>query len=73
MKNYFKGYFGMTLLGGVFDMINIIVVIQHYGIKGEEYEELMVLILTLIFLSTTAYWAGYVYLLKFKFPAYISD
>ena len=33
---------------------------------------MMVLMCVLAFLGSNAYWAGYVYLLKYKFPEYIS-
>ena len=52
--------------------MNLIVILNHFGVKGEEYQEITLLFLTLIFFGTNIYWAGYVFLLEYKFPRYIS-
>jgi len=69
---YFKVYFFATLIGALFDLFSILVILKHFSVPGEAYQELSLLGLTLGFWATNAYWVGYVFLLCQRFPDYIN-
>ena len=71
IHRYFKCYLLMTCLAGILDFINLIIVVLHYSMPGYEYEEMTMLVFTIMFWLTNLYWIGFVYLLSFKFPDYI--
>ena len=71
LQKYFKAYCILTVISGILDFFNFVIIMHHYSEPGREYEEMFLLILTLVFWGCNSYWAGYVYLLYFKFPDYI--
>lgn len=71
LQVFFKSFFIFTILSGILDFFNMIVILNHYGNKGEEYQEISLLLLNFVFFGTNAYWVGYVVLLEYKFPIYI--
>ena len=66
-----KAYGILTVISGIFDFFNLVIVLHHFGEKGAEYEEMTLLGLCMIFWSCNIYWAGYVFLTYYKFPNYM--
>jgi len=66
-----KAYGILTVVSGLFDFFNLVIILHHFGEKGSEYEEMTLLGLTMVFWSCNLYWAGSVFLLWYKFPNYI--
>lgn len=71
-KKYFKCYAGLTVTCCILDFFNFVVVLHYFGKKGEEYQEIGLMLLTLLMLGTNVYWIGYIHLIQHKFPHYIS-
>ena len=71
LQKYFKSYCLFTVISGIMDFFNLVIILHHYGEAGREYEEMFLLLLTIVFWGCNAYWAGFVYLLFYKFPDYI--
>ena len=63
MKLLFKIYFTLTIIGGILDFFNFIVVYESFAVKGEEYEELVLMLMTLMYLATNMYWVGWAVML----------
>ena len=73
LKLHFKVYFGLTILCAILDSINFLICLKHFGVAGQEYEEITLLILTIFLYATNIYWTGYISLLYYKFPSYITQ
>jgi len=69
--NWVKAYGILTVVSGLFDFFNLVIILHHFGEKGSEYEEMTLLGLCMVFWSCNLYWAGSVFLLYYKFPNYI--
>ena len=72
LQKYFKAYCLFTVISGIMDFFNLVIILNHYGEAGKEYEEMFLLMLTLVFWGCNGYWGGYVYLFYFSFPDYIA-
>jgi len=59
----FKVYFATTCIGGIMDFFNFLVVYNHFGEKGDEYSEIVLMLLTLSYLASNMYWIGYAVML----------
>ena len=70
---WFKVYFFITCLGGIMDFFNFIVIFNHFGEKGNEYSEIVLILLVLCYLGMNLYWIGYGVILRKRFPNYISE
>lgn len=65
-------YFAATCIAGIMDFFNFLVVYNHFGQKGDEYAEIVLMLLVLSYLGTNVYWLGYGITLQYKFPDYMS-
>ena len=70
-RRLFKIYLALSVLGGIFDFFNFIVVLSYFGRPGEEYQEITMMLLAAVFTGTNMYWFGYCALMQRKFPPYI--
>jgi len=72
MKSSFKVYFFGTVFCGILDFINFLIIYYHFGEPGEEYQEMMLMLLALVYLGTNLLWVGFVCMLRRRFPDYIN-
>lgn len=72
MKLSFKVYFFATMFCGILDFINFIIIYYHFGRPGEEYQEMMLMLLALVYFGTNLVWVGFVCMLRKRFPDYIA-
>ena len=73
MKLFFKIYFFATVFCGILDFINFIIIYYHFGEPGEEYQEMMLMLLALVYFSTNLLWVGFVCMLRRRFPPYMVE
>jgi len=68
-----KAYFSLTVLSLILDFFAFIGIMSQYGTKGQEYQEMTLMgILTTLYM-TNLVWIGFIILLYFKFPPYITE
>jgi predicted TIM-barrel fold metal-dependent hydrolase len=67
-----KAYGILTVVSGIFDFFNLVIILHHFGEQGAEYEEMTLLGLCMVFWGCNLYWAGYVFLTYYRFPNYMA-
>lgn len=64
---------GLSIASFGLDFICLMITLKHFGVKGEEDSEMILVMLNLIFIFMNVYWIHWCFNLREHLPEYMGD
>jgi hypothetical protein len=71
-KNNLKAYLWLTILSLILDIVCFFIVLKHFGVPGEEDNEMILIMMSCIYGMCNLYWIHWSLTLKHRLPEYMS-